>query len=90
MVAWCADNENQGPRRWCAQIARNFVLEQACSTFNVLRATSAKLGLHAGNMKFKTQDKEWLSIRIIVYIILCVFVYTSCTIKYTYNNTKHL
>jgi hypothetical protein len=30
---------------------------QARSTFYVMRATSARFGLHAGNMKFNTQNK---------------------------------
>jgi hypothetical protein len=36
----------------------NHTLEQARSTFSVVRATSSKFGLHAGNMKFSTQNKE--------------------------------
>jgi hypothetical protein len=33
-------------------------LEQARSTFYVVQATSAKFGLHAGDMKFSTQNEE--------------------------------
>jgi hypothetical protein len=33
-------------------------LDQACSTFYVVQANLAKFGLHAGNMKFNTQNEE--------------------------------
>jgi hypothetical protein len=33
-------------------------LLQASSTFCVVRATSEKYGMHAGNMKFSTQKEE--------------------------------
>jgi hypothetical protein len=32
-------------------------LYQACSTFFVVRATSVKFGLHAGNVKFNTLNE---------------------------------
>ena len=32
-------------------------LDQNCSTFHVVRATSAKFGLHASDMKFNTQNE---------------------------------
>lgn len=38
---------------------------KACSTFYVVRATLDKFGLHVGNMKFSTKNKE-------VYMLLCV------------------
>jgi hypothetical protein len=31
--------------------------EQGCQTFYVVRETSAKIGLHAGNMKFNKRDE---------------------------------
>jgi hypothetical protein len=31
---------------------------QACSTKDVVRATSAKFGLHPGNIKLNTRNKE--------------------------------
>jgi hypothetical protein len=31
---------------------------QARTTFHVVRTTLAKFGLHAGNMKFDTQNEE--------------------------------
>lgn len=33
-------------------------LDQACSTFHVMRVASAKFGLHARNVKFSTQNEE--------------------------------
>jgi hypothetical protein len=33
-------------------------LNKACSTYFVVQAASEKYGLHAGNMKFNTQNKE--------------------------------
>jgi hypothetical protein len=33
-------------------------INQICSTFRMVRATSAKSGLHAGNMKFSRQNEE--------------------------------
>jgi hypothetical protein len=41
-----------------AYIPDNIALDQACSTFYVVRAASAKFGLHAGNMKFNTQNEK--------------------------------
>lgn len=35
-----------------------FSLTQAVSKYYVVRETSAKFGLHAGNMKFKVQNEE--------------------------------
>jgi hypothetical protein len=35
-----------------------FFLGQARSTFRVVRATLAKFGLHAGNMKLDSQNEE--------------------------------
>jgi hypothetical protein len=34
------------------------LLEQVSSTFFMVRATSAKFGLHEGNMNFYTQNEE--------------------------------
>jgi hypothetical protein len=34
------------------------LVDQARSTFCVVRETSVKFGLHAGNMKFNTQIEE--------------------------------
>jgi hypothetical protein len=36
----------------------NTPIKQACTTFYVVPASSAKFGLHAGNMKFDTQNEE--------------------------------
>jgi hypothetical protein len=33
-------------------------IRQACSTFFMVQATSAKFDLHAGNMKSNTQNEE--------------------------------
>jgi hypothetical protein len=37
---------------------KKHILKQACLTFYKVRVTSAKLGLHADNMKFDTQTKN--------------------------------
>ena len=34
-------------------LRHRYSLHQACATFSVVRATSAKFGLHAGNVKFQ-------------------------------------
>jgi len=44
-------------RHYCVYYA-DLHLEQACSTFWVVRKPSAKFGLHAGNMKFNLQNEE--------------------------------
>jgi len=41
-------------------------LAQACPTFYAMQATTAKCGLHAGNMKFST---KLVSIRIVACVI---------------------
>lgn len=58
-------------------------LDQACLAFYVVRETSAKFGLHVGNMKFNIQSVEWK-----VYLWLCVilpvyFWYIICNKKYS-------
>jgi hypothetical protein len=35
-------------------------LKQSCSIFYVVRATPATFGLHVGNMKFNTENEEWI------------------------------
>jgi hypothetical protein len=61
----------------------------ACSTFYVVRATLAKFGLYAGNMKFNTHNEERISTRICTILPVCVF-YISSVRKYTSNNRKLL
>jgi hypothetical protein len=52
-----------------------------CLSSHVVRAPSAKFGLHANNMKSNMQN-EWIRVRIVKRIILPVCIlYTSCTIK---------
>ena len=52
-------------------------------------ATLAKYGLYAGNMKFITQNEEWISIHVIIYIIvLYILMYTIWNNKYTDTNGK--
>jgi len=46
------------------------LIDRAHSTCYVVQATSAKFGLHVGSMKFSTQNKECLSLNIIIQIIL--------------------
>lgn len=47
----------------------------------VVRGTSAKFGLHMGNMKFNECVSRWMC-------IICVFFCTSYVIKYTRDNRK--
>jgi hypothetical protein len=50
-------------------------LEQAWTTFYVVRETSEKFGVHAGNMKFVTQNEEWITIPTYNYMynFTCLF-----------------
>jgi hypothetical protein len=45
-------------------------IDQAHSTCYLVQATSAKFELHVGSMKVSIQNKEWLSLNIIIQIIL--------------------
>ena len=58
-------------RHYCVYYA-DLHLQQACSTFWVVRTTSAKFDLHGGNMKFNVQNEEWIS----VHKIICVNLLT--------------
>jgi len=46
------------------------ILRQTRSTFRLVRTAVAEFDLHAGNMKFSTQNEESISIHIIICIIL--------------------
>ena len=46
--------KKQCPEVWCSKRR----LGQNRSTFRVMRATSAKFGLHVGNKNFNTQNEE--------------------------------
>ena len=61
--------------------ASTFVLQQAFLTFGVVGATTAKLVLHADNIKFSLQNEEGISILIIMCIIFPVCFSMSCLIK---------
>jgi hypothetical protein len=50
-------------------------LPQSCSTFYVLRATSAMFGLYAGNVKFNTKNAEGISRPITLCIGILVYFY---------------
>jgi len=45
-------------------------ITQACSSFYVVQASSEKFGLPVGNMKFSTQEEEWINI----CTIICIFL----------------
>jgi hypothetical protein len=47
--------------------------KHACSTLYVMRAISNEIRLRQGNMKFNTQNEEWVGIRIIGCIIQSVY-----------------
>jgi len=53
-------------------------LDQACSTSYVMRSTSAKCGLNAGNVKFNTLDYECINMRIIIRIIAPLCLHSMC------------
>ena len=40
------------------------LIDQAHSAFHVVQASAVKFGLHAGSMKFNTQNKESLCVNI--------------------------
>jgi len=52
------------------------VLHQACSTVSIMKDPSAKIGLHADNMKFIAHNEEWIITRIIrpIRIILPAYI----------------
>jgi len=58
----------------------------ACSTFYGVRATLAKFGPYAGNMKFNMHNEEWMY----MYNSTCVSFHISTAKKYTSNNRKFL
>jgi hypothetical protein len=60
------------------------ILTAVCFTFCVVCATVANCGVPAGK-KFSTQNEECVNIS----IILPVFAYTSCAIKYADSNKKN-
>ena len=53
-------------------------LDQECSTFYVVKPT-ANFDLPVGNMKFSTQNEEWVSTRL--YNCPCAFLYMFLAIK---------
>lgn len=62
---------------------------QARSTFSVLRATSAILGLYAGNMKFNTQSEErFMVLQHDAQFHLCLLLHIMCNKKYSDSNIK--
>jgi hypothetical protein len=63
------------PRRSISLFINQFVLHrhilnEAWTTYYLLRKISAKFGLLAGNMNFNTQNIEWISTFIIIFTIL--------------------
>jgi hypothetical protein len=56
---------------------------------DVVRVTLEKFGLHVGNMKFNTKNRQ-VYIYNYVYNFTCAFSYTLRAIKYTDNNRKNL
>jgi hypothetical protein len=62
------------------------ILTAVCFTFCVVCATVGDCGVPAGK-KFSMQDEECMNINI--SIILPVFPYTSCAIKYAGSNRKN-
>jgi hypothetical protein len=61
-------------------------LQQACSTFNVVRAASSRFDPYAGSTEWNTQN-EWLSMRTILPLYFSV---NSMQQKRTGDNRKNL
>lgn len=57
-----------------ANLTLVFHVTQARSTFYVLRATSEKFGLHAGNIKLNAHSEVCISIRIIICRALSLYL----------------
>ena len=55
-----------------------YPLEQACSTFSVVRGTSEKMFLHTGNKQFGTNDKELINTCMNIRVILPVYLEVTC------------
>jgi hypothetical protein len=53
---------------------RKYSVRHTHSTFYVVRAASAKCGLHVHNMKFNTQNEDRIIIHIIISTILPVYL----------------
>ena len=56
---------------------RTLLIDQDHSTFHVVQASAVKFGLHAGSMKLNTQNKEFLSVNIIIQIILYMHLFVN-------------
>jgi len=67
-------------------------IDSSTLSLYVMRASSAKFGLHAGNFRFSTKNKEWICTlkitRVIIHIILPVFHYTGVSIKLKNTENK--
>jgi len=61
---------------FCTSCERTHKREQACSTFYAVRETSAKFGLHAGEMIFNTQREKLASMG------LCITICKILSLKY--------
>jgi len=56
--------------------------------FYVMQKTYEKCGLHAGNMKYVTQNEEWINVCIIICIILPVY-FSAYHVQYIYLYITH-
>jgi len=59
-------------------IFQNCTADRASSTFYVVSTASAKFSLRANKIKCNTENEEKISIRIIIYFYLCIFLCITC------------
>lgn len=80
----------ENARLECRSGQDRLFLNEARSSLCVVLVTWDSSGLHAGTMKFDTQDEERKSVSTIICAVLCVFIYTSCGMKCKNKNRKNL
>jgi len=70
--------------------AITLVSTKVCSTFDMVLATWAEIGLHAGNMKFNKPNKAWVNTRIILCTNLPLYLSILCNKirEYQYKRTS--
>jgi hypothetical protein len=71
--------ETMWERQTC--VVRDKHLLQQVTSFYVLRKTSAKCYVPAGNMKLNKQNEDWISTYNDIYIVACALFYISHAIR---------
>jgi hypothetical protein len=59
-------------------LVHKYGLWKACSAFCVVWTAFIKFGVHAGNIKFNTQNEEWIVKFIWIIFHLRIFLYVMC------------